>query len=184
MRRWLTCSNVRPRRARARGRRPRACRAATPAPERQDRSRQVAVLSHRHARHDHDSPETIRPLSRAEYDRTVALGWFEDERIELLHGLLVKKSPQGPRHVSIMRCLNELPAGIREYWIVNIVDQVVEVPSSRATAPTARASSAAAATPRSWRHFPTFTSGSARSLREPRGSHARWSRATQPTPRG
>lgn len=140
------------------------------------------------------APETIRPLSRAEYDRMVGLGWFEDERIELLHGVLVKMSPQGPRHVSITRCLNELlvlairrraqvqiqgplalnddsepepdvalvprgyndelpgeaylvvevadsslgkdravkarlyaAAGIREYWIVNVVDQVVEV---------------------------------------------------------
>lgn len=54
------------------------------------------------------APETIRPLSRAEYDRMVALGWFEDERIELLHGVLVKMSPQGPRHVSITRNLIEL----------------------------------------------------------------------------
>lgn len=53
-------------------------------------------------------PETIRPLSRAEYDRMVALGWFEDERIELLHGVLVRMSPQGPRHVSITRNLIEL----------------------------------------------------------------------------
>jgi Uma2 family endonuclease len=53
-------------------------------------------------------PETIRPLSRAEYDRMVALGWFEDERIELLHGVLVRMSPQGPRHVSITRRLNRL----------------------------------------------------------------------------
>jgi Uma2 family endonuclease len=53
-------------------------------------------------------PETIRPLLRAEYDRMVALGWFEDERIELLHGVLVRMSPQGPRHVSITRNLIEL----------------------------------------------------------------------------
>jgi Uma2 family endonuclease len=54
------------------------------------------------------APETIRPLSRAEYDRMVAQGWFEDERIELLQGVLVKMSPQGPRHVSITRSLTEL----------------------------------------------------------------------------
>jgi Uma2 family endonuclease len=53
-------------------------------------------------------PENIRPLSRAEYDRMVALGWFEDERIELLHGVLVTMSPIGPRHVSLTRRLNRL----------------------------------------------------------------------------
>jgi hypothetical protein len=35
-------------------------------------------------------PELIRPLKRSEYDRMVALGLFEDERIELLRGVLVK----------------------------------------------------------------------------------------------
>jgi Uma2 family endonuclease len=50
--------------------------------------------------------ETIRPLSRAEYDRMVALGWFEDERVELLKGVLVTMSPMGPRHLSITRRLN------------------------------------------------------------------------------
>jgi hypothetical protein len=33
-------------------------------------------------------PEHPRPLKRSEYDRLVALGAFEDERIELLHGVL------------------------------------------------------------------------------------------------
>jgi Uma2 family endonuclease len=53
-------------------------------------------------------PETIRPLSRAEYDRMVALGWFEDERIELLHGMLVTMSRQSPRHVAIIRTLGQI----------------------------------------------------------------------------
>ena len=43
--------------------------------------------------------ERIRPLSRREYDRMVALGMFEDERIELLRGALVQVSPQGVPHV-------------------------------------------------------------------------------------
>ncbi len=46
------------------------------------------------------SPERARPLKRAEYDRLVALGAFEDERIELLHGVLVDMSPNHPDHVS------------------------------------------------------------------------------------
>lgn len=54
------------------------------------------------------APESIRPLSRAEYERLVALGCFEDERIELLEGTLVSMSPQGPRHVSILRRLTRL----------------------------------------------------------------------------
>jgi Uma2 family endonuclease len=44
-------------------------------------------------------PERVRPLRRAEYDRLVELGCFEDEKIELLHGLLVAMSPQGESHV-------------------------------------------------------------------------------------
>jgi Uma2 family endonuclease len=45
-------------------------------------------------------PERPRPLRRVEYDRLVALGAFEDERIELLHGVLVDMSPNKPGHVS------------------------------------------------------------------------------------
>jgi Uma2 family endonuclease len=45
-------------------------------------------------------PERPRPLRRAEYERLVALGAFEDERVELLHGVLVDMSPNKPGHVS------------------------------------------------------------------------------------
>ena len=41
------------------------------------------------------APERIRPLRRAEYDRLIELGCFEDEKIELLGGVLVAMSPQG-----------------------------------------------------------------------------------------
>lgn len=45
------------------------------------------------------APDTLRPITRAEFDRMVAAGIFqEDERVELLHGLLVAMSPIGPRH--------------------------------------------------------------------------------------
>ena len=46
-------------------------------------------------------PERIRPLSRREYDRLVELGVFEDERIELLRGMLVTMSPQGNVHAGL-----------------------------------------------------------------------------------
>lgn len=45
-------------------------------------------------------PEKPRPLKREEYDRLVALGVFEGERVELLHGMLVAMSPQDPGHTS------------------------------------------------------------------------------------
>jgi Uma2 family endonuclease len=45
-------------------------------------------------------PEHPRPLKRTEYDRLVALGAFEDERVELLHGVLVDMSPNYPGHAS------------------------------------------------------------------------------------
>jgi Uma2 family endonuclease len=52
-------------------------------------------------------PERVRPLRRAEYDKLVELGAFnEDERIELLYGTLVAMSPQEPPHAGV---LTELP---------------------------------------------------------------------------
>ncbi len=47
------------------------------------------------------APETIRRLSRREFDQLVGLGVFDDERIELLRGLLVTMSPQGGPHATI-----------------------------------------------------------------------------------
>jgi Uma2 family endonuclease len=46
------------------------------------------------------APEQVRPLRRAEYDRLVDLGYFEDERLELLRGVLVEMSPQGAPHAN------------------------------------------------------------------------------------
>ncbi|MCA9678940.1 MAG: Uma2 family endonuclease [Kofleriaceae bacterium] len=55
-------------------------------------------------------PSTLRPLRRAEYDRLVAAGVFDDERLELLYGRLVAMRPQGQRHVWSVRRLNNLLA--------------------------------------------------------------------------
>jgi Uma2 family endonuclease len=52
--------------------------------------------------------EGIRPLRRAEYDKRVELGLFEEERIELLAGVLVQKSPSGPAYAHAVGRLNEL----------------------------------------------------------------------------
>ena len=54
------------------------------------------------------SPEVLRPLKRAEYDQLVKLGFFEDERVELLYGQLVTMSPQGNDHLYVVRRLNKI----------------------------------------------------------------------------
>jgi Uma2 family endonuclease len=45
--------------------------------------------------------ETVRPLSRREYDKLVELGAFENEHVELLEGVLVVMSPQGGPHAGV-----------------------------------------------------------------------------------
>src|SRR6478735_1671847 len=52
--------------------------------------------------------EVIRPLRRVEYDQLIALGAFEDEKIELLDGEMVAMSPIGTDHDSVVQKLNEL----------------------------------------------------------------------------
>lgn len=52
------------------------------------------------------APDRVRPLRRAEYDRLVAAGLFEDERLELLAGRLVTTSPQGPPHAELVTRLS------------------------------------------------------------------------------
>lgn len=54
------------------------------------------------------APETIRRLTRAEYDRMVEIGLLEGERVELLEGFIVTMSPQGTAHADAIRRLNML----------------------------------------------------------------------------
>jgi Uma2 family endonuclease len=49
-----------------------------------------------------------RPLRREEYERMVAAGFFRDERVELLSGVLVQMSPQHPPHAGTVQALNYL----------------------------------------------------------------------------
>jgi len=53
-------------------------------------------------------PELVRSFKRSEYDRMVELGMFEDERVELIRGVLVKMSPQLAAHASTVARLNQL----------------------------------------------------------------------------
>ena len=53
-------------------------------------------------------PGLVRSLKRSEYDRMVELGLFQDERVELIRGVLVKMSPQYAPHASTVQKLNQL----------------------------------------------------------------------------
>jgi Uma2 family endonuclease len=52
-------------------------------------------------------PQRIRPLSRHEYDRLVELDYFQNERIELLRGMLVTMSPQKWPHSAAVEFFTE-----------------------------------------------------------------------------
>ena len=54
------------------------------------------------------SSERLRPLRRAEYDWMVDQGFFQDEKVELLEGIIVEMSPEGPRHAATIERLNRL----------------------------------------------------------------------------
>lgn len=54
------------------------------------------------------APEAPRPITRGEYDRLVALGFFENESVELLYGVLVRMTPQDPPHSSVVQKLTAL----------------------------------------------------------------------------
>jgi Uma2 family endonuclease len=53
-------------------------------------------------------PALVRPLKRSEYDQMIELGLFQDERVELIRGVLVKMSPQLAPHASTVQKLNQL----------------------------------------------------------------------------
>ena len=53
-------------------------------------------------------PEQRRPLKRVEYDKLAEIGAFGEEKIELLYGAILRKSPIGAPHSSALQRLNEL----------------------------------------------------------------------------
>jgi Uma2 family endonuclease len=69
--------------------------------------------------------ERVRPLRRAEYERLAALGFFEDERVELLEGIIVEKSPPGAPHSDAVRKLTKLfVMAVGDRAVVQIQDPV------------------------------------------------------------
>jgi len=57
---------------------------------------------------EHKQPGGLRYLRREEFDRMVQVGLFQDERVELLRGLLVSMSPSGAPHMAVIERLTEL----------------------------------------------------------------------------
>jgi Uma2 family endonuclease len=53
-------------------------------------------------------PEQRRPITRAEYDAMGQAGLFDDERVELIDGVIVRMAPRGSPHDTIIERLNEL----------------------------------------------------------------------------
>jgi hypothetical protein len=51
--------------------------------------------------------ERIRPLRRVEYDQMVDMGLLVDEKVELIKGFIVRMSPQGLPHASIVQYLTQ-----------------------------------------------------------------------------
>lgn len=54
-------------------------------------------------------PGQLRPLTRAEYEKLGELGFFDDERVELIFGVVVRMSDPGPAHEeAVAKCLQLL----------------------------------------------------------------------------
>lgn len=49
-----------------------------------------------------------RRFKRGEYERLVELGMFDNERVELIHGVIVTMAPNHPPHASPVQLLNEI----------------------------------------------------------------------------
>jgi Uma2 family endonuclease len=51
--------------------------------------------------------QPIRPLKRVEYDELVKLGFFVNEKVELIYGMVVAMSPIDPAHTESVRRIDE-----------------------------------------------------------------------------
>lgn len=52
--------------------------------------------------------QPIRPLKRIEYDQLVKLGFFENEKVELIYGMVVAMSPIDPAHTVSVRRVDQI----------------------------------------------------------------------------
>jgi Uma2 family endonuclease len=66
-------------------------------------------------------PESLRRISRVEYETMVEAGLFADERVELLYGSIVTMSPKGTKHeATIQRLTARLVVALSERAAVRI----------------------------------------------------------------
>src|SRR5215207_1738921 len=49
-----------------------------------------------------------RPLRREEFERLIDAGMFRNERVELIHGIILEMSPQLEPHAVVVQILNRL----------------------------------------------------------------------------
>ncbi len=54
------------------------------------------------------APDSLYAFSRADYERLVGLGVFHDAHVELLRGVVVAMSPQGPWHAVVAARIHEV----------------------------------------------------------------------------
>ena len=82
----------------------------------------------------------IRKWTRAEYYRMADLGWFDNQRVELIEGTVVQMPPQKNFHVIGIDRKASLyaRAKIADYWIVNLVQRQLEVRRSPVPDPAER----------------------------------------------
>lgn len=74
------------------------------------------------------NPETVlraglpyRPLKRVEYNRLVTEGYFENEKVELLFGMVVEMSPIDPAHVESSNVVGDaLRVSLRQRALVRL----------------------------------------------------------------
>jgi Uma2 family endonuclease len=65
------------------------------------------------------APYTLRRWTRADYERVVSLGVFENEHLELIGGDLIVAEPIGPYHVTSLGKTGEaLRAALPNGWII------------------------------------------------------------------
>ena len=62
----------------------------------------------------------LRRWTRREYDHLIELGFFQDERLELLDGILAVREPQGSRHnATIRRVVETLRGALGDAWQID-----------------------------------------------------------------
>jgi Uma2 family endonuclease len=54
------------------------------------------------------APESIRKMKRIEFEKLVELGYFDEERVELLFGMVVEMTPIDPSHDDAVSRINGL----------------------------------------------------------------------------